>query len=94
MNSNSVIFAFSLSLIAGLSTAIGGCIALFVKNTNTKFLSLSLGFSAGVMIYVSMIEIFSEANMFFNGVFGQKVGELIAIVIFFVGMHTIVTFTT
>jgi ZIP family zinc transporter len=86
MNSNSVILAFLLSLIAGLSTAIGGCIALFVKNTNTKFLSLSLGFSAGVMIYVSMIEILSEANMFFNGVFGKKIGELIAIIIFFIGM--------
>jgi ZIP family zinc transporter len=86
MNLNNVILAFLLSLIAGLSTAIGGCIALFAKSSNTKFLSLSLGFSAGVMIYVSMIEIFTEATTFFITGFGEKKGELIAIIIFFVGM--------
>lgn len=53
-------WAFLLTLIAGLSTGIGSLIALFSKTTNTKFLSASLGFSAGVMIYVSMIEIFSR----------------------------------
>jgi ZIP family zinc transporter len=86
LNLNSVILAFSLSLVAGMSTAIGGGIALFVKNTNTKFLSLSLGFSAGVMIYVSMIEIFAEARAFFNIGLGEKIGELITIIIFFAGM--------
>jgi ZIP family zinc transporter len=86
MDFNSVILAFSLSLVAGLSTAVGGVIALFAKNTNTNFLSLSLGFSAGVMIYVSMIEIFVEAKTFFNTGLGEKVGELITIIIFFGGM--------
>ncbi|MFA7673618.1 MAG: zinc transporter ZupT, partial [Clostridia bacterium] len=52
-----IYFAFALTLLAGLSTGIGSLIAFFAKKTNTKFLSLSLGFSAGVMIYVSMVEI-------------------------------------
>jgi zinc transporter, ZIP family len=56
------IFPFLLTLFAGLSTGFGSLIALFAKKTNRVFLSWSLGFSAGVMIYVSMIEIFPEAQ--------------------------------
>ena len=46
-----IILAFGLTLIAGLSTGIGSVIAFFAKKTNKKFLSLSLGFSAGVMMW-------------------------------------------
>lgn len=53
-----LLFAFCLTLFAGLCTGIGSALAFFTKRTNTKFLSISLGFSAGVMIYVSTIEIF------------------------------------
>ena len=59
---NDVILAFGLTLFAGLSTGIGSTIAFFAKRTNTKFLSLALGFSAGVMIYVSFVEIFFQAK--------------------------------
>ncbi len=45
-------FAFGLTLFAGLSTGIGSAIAFFAKKTNIAFLSVALGFSAGVMIYV------------------------------------------
>jgi ZIP family zinc transporter len=86
INLYSIISAFVLSLIAGLSTGLGGCIALFAKNTNTRFLSISLGFSAGVMIYVSMIEILKEANEFLNISFGIKLGSLYTIIGFFFGM--------
>lgn len=51
-----VFTAFLLTLFAGLSTGIGSAIAFFAKRTNTLFLSLSLGFSAGMMIYVSFME--------------------------------------
>ena len=51
-------FALGLTLFAGLATGVGSLIAFMAKTTNRKFLSFSLGFSAGVMIYVSMIEIF------------------------------------
>ena len=57
-----IIFAFYLTLFAGLATGIGGALSLFTKRTNTKFLSIALGFSAGVMIYVSFVELFPEAR--------------------------------
>ncbi len=62
MAAHPIFFAFTLTLLAGLSTGIGSCIAFLAKHTNKKFLSVSLGFSAGVMIYVSMIEIFPKAQ--------------------------------
>lgn len=81
-----VAWAFGLTLIAGLSTGIGSVIALFAKKTNTKFLSISLGFSAGVMIYISMVEIFPEATASLSASFGEKTGTLVAIISFFAGM--------
>lgn len=54
--------ALLLTVIAGLSTGIGSAIAFFVKDrNNTKFLALSMGFAAGVMLYVSFMEIFPHA---------------------------------
>ncbi|MFA5341261.1 MAG: zinc transporter ZupT [Clostridia bacterium] len=81
--------AFGLTLVAGLSTGIGSLIAFFAKKTNTKFLSISLGFSAGVMIYVSMVEIFSKASKMLSDVNGEKKGVLFAIIAFFAGMFLI-----
>jgi ZIP family zinc transporter len=62
MDTNTVLFAFGLTLFAGLSTGIGSAIAFFAKKTNTAFLSVALGFSAGVMIYVSFVEILVKAR--------------------------------
>ena len=81
-----IIFAFSLTLIAGLSTGIGSLMALFAKRTNTKFLSLSLGFSAGVMIYVSMIEIFSKSRVYLSNAHGDIPGYWFAVISFFTGI--------
>lgn len=81
-----IYIAFLLTLIAGLATGIGSCIAFFAKKTNTKFLSVSLGFSAGVMIYVSMIEIFFKAKASISIAYGDKTGTLITIIAFFSGM--------
>ena len=69
-----ILFAFSLTLLAGLSTGIGSFLAFYTKRTNEKFLSATLGFSAGVMIYVSMIEIFAEARASLEAVYGPTKG--------------------
>ena len=82
-------YAFFLTLLAGLCTGIGSFIAFFAKHTNTKFLSVSLGFSAGVMIYVSMIEIFSEAQLSLTSQLGEKMGTWMTIFAFFFGMFVI-----
>jgi len=57
-----VLIALGLTLFAGLSTGIGSALAFFTRTTNTRFLAVSLGFSAGVMIYVSLVEIFFKAR--------------------------------
>ncbi|MBP3820123.1 zinc transporter ZupT [bacterium] len=54
--------AFSLTVLAGLTTAIGGAIAFITKKDNLKVLSLGLGFSAGVMIFISLVDIVPEAK--------------------------------
>ena len=83
---NNILFAFGLTLIAGLSTGIGSAIAFFAKKTNTKFLAISLGFSAGVMIYVSMIEIFVKARDSLVAELGLKAGSWATVASFFGGM--------
>ncbi|MFA5527457.1 MAG: zinc transporter ZupT [Peptostreptococcales bacterium] len=84
-----VLFAFTLTLIAGLSTGIGSIIAFFSKRSNPKFLSISLGFSAGVMIYVSMVEIFFSARESLMGQLGHLKGSWITIIAFFSGIFLI-----
>lgn len=86
---NNVGIAFLMTAIAGLSTGIGSCIAFFAKKTNTKFLSVSLGFSAGVMIYVSMLELLPQAITALAIPFGDKMGNLYATISFFGGMALI-----
>jgi len=86
MDTEVVLFAFLLTLFAGLSTGIGSALAFFAKRTNTKFLSISLGFSAGVMIYVSMIEIFGKGQESLVGVYGEKLGNWYTIFGFFGGI--------
>ncbi|AQQ52068.1 zinc transporter ZupT [Planococcus lenghuensis] len=81
-----VVIAFALTLFAGLATGIGSLIALMASRTNTKFLSLALGFSAGVMIYVSMIEIFVKAKDSLTGVYGSTGGYWVTLAGFFGGM--------
>jgi ZIP family zinc transporter len=72
--------------MAGLATGIGSFLAFFTTRTNTKFLSISLGFSAGVMIYVSMIEIFVKAQDALVGELGDKMGNWMTVAGFFGGM--------
>ncbi len=55
-------FAFTLTLLAGLSTVIGSFIAFFSPKGNAKFLASTLGFSAGVMIFVSFMDLLPTAT--------------------------------
>ncbi|PLR79919.1 zinc transporter ZupT [Bacillus canaveralius] len=81
-----ILFAFGLTLMAGLATGIGSVLAFFTSTTNTKFLSVSLGFSAGVMIYVSMIEIFVKAKDALVGSLGVELGNWVTVAGFFGGI--------
>lgn len=86
MGTENLLFAFALTLFAGLATGIGSLLALFTKRTNTKFLSVALGFSAGVMIYVSMVEIFPKAQESLISEMGKSAGSWATVVAFFGGM--------
>lgn len=55
--------ALLLTLLAGLSTVLGGFFTFFIKRTNIRALSIGLGFSAGVMIFLSFTEILKNSNM-------------------------------
>lgn len=81
--------AFGLTLLAGLSTGIGSLIALVSRRTNRKFLSVALGFSAGVMIYVSLVEILDEARATLTAQLGARSGGWAAAAAFFGGMLVI-----
>jgi len=79
-------FAFGLTVFAGLSTGIGSILAFFTKKTNTKMLSVSLGFSAGVMIYVSFVEILAKSNESLGIAYGEKSGAWLTVLAFFTGV--------
>ncbi|WP_042462611.1 zinc transporter ZupT [Neobacillus dielmonensis] len=83
---DNLILAFGLTLFAGLATGIGSLLAFFTHHTNTKFLSITLGFSAGVMIYVSMIEIFVKAKIALVDALGKVPGNWLTVGGFFAGM--------
>lgn len=84
---NEVLFAFMLTLFAGLATGVGGFIAFFAKRTDRRFLSFSLGFSAGVMLYVSFMELLFEARIELQSIMESEIrGDLIMCIALFGGM--------
>ncbi|HHW95262.1 MAG TPA: zinc transporter ZupT [Mogibacterium sp.] len=86
METSTVIFAFSLTLFAGLATGIGSALALLTNRTNKKFLSVALGFSAGVMIYISFVDIFQKAQEALVADLGERMGNWATVGGFFFGI--------
>lgn len=89
METNKILFAFALTIFAGLSTGIGGLFTLFWKKTNTKLLSIVLGFSAGVMIYVSFVEILTNSRKYLVNSLGENLGQWVTAASFFGGIFLI-----
>lgn len=69
---NQIAGAFLLTVFAGLATGIGSLIAFFAKRTNTTFLAAALGLSAGVMIYVSFVELLPDAIALLSEYHGES----------------------
>jgi len=59
----SILAALALTLFAGLATGIGSIVAYFIPRPDMRALSLSLGFAAGVMIYVGFVDLFCSAKL-------------------------------
>ena len=89
MKDPDVLFALALTAFAGLSTGIGSLMSLLSKKFNPKFLAGALGFSAGVMVYVSLVEIFPEARTSLSLAYGDKLGYIYTTVAFFAGIAII-----
>ena len=84
-----VLTAFGLTLFAGMATGIGSAIAFTAKRTNYRFLSVATGFSAGVMLYVSFVEIFFKGAEALTQVYGEYWGHWINVASFFGGIALI-----
>jgi zinc transporter, ZIP family len=83
---NNFLMAFGLTLFAGLSTGVGSAMAFLARTTSTRFLSVSLGFSAGVMIFVSFVEILPDAQGHLVSELGRTGGSWAATAAFFGGV--------
>jgi len=89
METGNILFALGLTIFAGLSTGIGSLMSFFSKKMNPKFLAGALGFSAGVMIYVSMVEIFVKARIALEAFYGLRLGYFYTTISFFAGVAVI-----
>ena len=83
---NNTLSAFCITLFAGLATGLGGWIGLRSKSNNYSFLSGALGFSAGVMVYVALVEIFAKAVASLEAPLGGRWGYITATGSFFGGI--------
>ncbi|MDR2391510.1 MAG: zinc transporter ZupT [Planctomycetota bacterium] len=82
--------AIIFTLLAGLSTGFGSAMGFFAKRTNTRFLAGSLGFSAGVMIYVSFVELLAGSIRDLGVALADPAaGRLYAVSAFFAGIFLI-----
>ena len=86
---NGIIGALLLTLIAGAATGIGGAMVLFKKKLSSNFLAGALGLSAGVMIFISLAELYPEAQAKVAEITSGAHGNAFVLVAFFVGMGII-----
>ena len=81
------LFAILITFLAGLSTTIGATLAFFTRYNNKNILSIGLGFSAGVMIYVSFIEILAKSRALFAEIYNHAaLAEFLMVACFFLGI--------
>ena len=86
--------ALALTTFAGMATGVGSAIAFFAKRTNYRFLSVATGFSAGVMLYVSFVEVFTKGAAALMQEHGEVAGYAVNTLAFFVGMALIFVIDT
>ncbi len=93
MNIQSEIFtSFLITLVAGAATAIGAGMTFFIKRNDFKLFALGMSFSAGVMVYLSFMDIMPMATRMIcdgnasNAGMGEKPAQLLASAMFFAGV--------
>ncbi len=83
---NDVWLAIGLTTFAGLATGIGSVIAFGAKRSNYRFLAVATGFSAGVMLYVSFVELFPQGASALEETYGKTWGMTLNVLAFFGGI--------
>lgn len=86
---NGIFTALLLTLVAGSATGIGGAMVLFKKKLSSNFLAGALGLSAGVMLFISLAELYPEAQ---SGIIANGAGihaKAFVLIAFFIGMGII-----
>ena len=86
---STILIALLLTLFAGLSTGIGAMISFFTRHTDTRMLAGALGLSAGVMIYISFMELMPEATEGLATVMAERTAEAAMLAAFFGGIGLI-----
>ena len=85
-----MLVAFLLTLLAGGATSIGAALGVLGRGTGPKFLAGGLGLSAGVMLYVSFVELLPQGAIVLSGGTGPDVrGTALATLSFFLGIALI-----
>ena len=82
-----ILTALLLTLVAGAATGLGGALILFKKKLSSNFLAGALGLSAGVMIFISLAELYPEAQEAIVQTWDN--GRAAVVLAFFVGMGII-----
>ena len=62
-----MLVAFLLTLLAGGATSIGAALGVLGRGTSPKLLAGGLGLSAGVMLYVSFVELMPQGAQVLSG---------------------------
>lgn len=86
ITANGILWGLLLSTLAGLATGIGSVLAFFSKRSDKRFLAVSLGFSGGVMVYISLVELLASAHHELGNLYGSRLGSFWATYAFFGGM--------
>lgn len=86
---NPILTALLLTLTAGAATGLGGALILFRKKLSSNFLAAALGLSAGVMIFISLAELYPEAQKTIGNAFPGISGAVSVLAAFFSGMGII-----
>lgn len=89
MNTQTILIAFGLTMIAGLSTGLGSILAFFTKRSNNKALSGALGLSAGVMIYISFMEMMPQSLQLLSYGNSEQQATIYTLLAFFAGIFLI-----
>lgn len=88
-----VIFAFFFTLLAGLSTGVGGLIAFTPFAKKDYFLAFGLGLAAGAMLFISFFELLFGALDFLKDEIGLS-SAFAHVTLYFLGGLLIITVVT